>query len=52
MNTVSLTLLYSDKIKFTVTTAKMVTIVFVTAGKHRVKGAVVFLVLKTYNFFV
>ena len=52
MNTVSLTLLYSDKIKLTVGSAKLITGIFVFAGICKAKGALIFIVLKTYTFFV
>jgi len=52
MNTVTLVMIYADKIKFAASAMKLVGLMVVTAGSYHVKGSVVFIVLKTYNFFV
>lgn len=52
MNTVTLVMIYADKIKFAVSAMRLVGVVVATAGSYHVKGSFVFIVLKTYNFFV
>jgi len=52
MNVAATTIIYADRIRFVALTAKVITVVFINAGVHRVKGVFVFVVFKTYTFFV